>query len=95
MGRAAQRGENVRVSVSLDEYEERHRVAWEAQDRAAAECGVKLLDPRPYLCNNGRCWGDVDGIPVYYDDDHLSERGGQLLIPLFRQMFEQPAQAAD
>ncbi len=93
MGRALQIGQDIRVSVSVEEYEERNRIAWEAQDRAAAECGVKLLDPRPYLCNNGRCWGDVDGIPVYYDDDHLSEHGGQLLIPLFRQMFDQPAQA--
>lgn len=87
MGRAAMLGRDLRVSVSLEEYEERHRVAWEAQNRAAEECGVKLLDPRPYLCSDGRCWGDVDGIPVYYDDDHLSERGGQLLIPLFKQMF--------
>jgi hypothetical protein len=87
MGRAAMFGRDLRVSVSLEEYEERHRVAWEAQNRAAEECGVTLLDPRPYLCSDGRCWGDVDGIPVYYDDDHLSERGGHLLIPLFKQMF--------
>ncbi|MBE0469109.1 MAG: acyltransferase [Methyloprofundus sp.] len=87
MGRAAMVGRVQRVSVSLEEYEERHRVAWEAQNRAAEACGVTLLDPRPYLCSDGRCWGDVDGIPVYYDDDHLSERGGQLLIPLFQQIF--------
>lgn len=87
MGRAALRGDSVRVSISLEEYHERHKVAWAAQDRAAAECGVKILDPLPYLCSDGRCWGDVDGLPIYYDDDHLSERGGQLLIPLFRQMF--------
>lgn len=87
MGRAAMLGRELRVSVSLEEYQDRHRVAWEAQNRAAEECGVTLLDPVPYLCSDGRCWGDVDGIPVYYDDDHLSERGGQLLIPLFKQMF--------
>ena len=66
---------------------ERHRIAWAAQDRAAKKCGVILLDPRPYLCSDGRCWGDADGLPLYTDDDHLSERGGQLLIPLFKQMF--------
>jgi len=87
MGRAAMRGENRRVSITLDEYEERHRIAWAAQDRAAEKCGVILLDPRPYLCSDGRCWGDADGLPLYTDDDHMSERGGQLLIPLFKQMF--------
>lgn len=92
MGRAAMVGREQRVSVSLEEYQERHRVAWAAQNRAAEECGVTLLDPRPYLCSDGRCWGDVDGIPVYYDDDHLSERGGQLLIPLFQQMFTKEAE---
>jgi hypothetical protein len=92
MGRSEMFGLNKRVSISLEEYQERHRVAWEAQNRAAEECGVTLLDPRPYLCSDGRCWGDVDGIPVYYDDDHLSERGGQLLIPLFQQMFTKEAE---
>jgi peptidoglycan/LPS O-acetylase OafA/YrhL len=88
MGRAAIIwGQERRVSITLDEYEERHRIAWAAQDRAAEECGVILLDPRPYLCSDGRCWGDADGLPLYIDDDHLSERGGQLLIPLFKQMF--------
>ena len=88
MGRAAIIwGQERRVSITLDEYEERHRIAWAAQDRAAEKCGVILLVPRPYLCSDGRCWGDADGLPIYNDDDHLSERGGQLLIPLFKQMF--------
>ncbi|MBW6454059.1 MAG: hypothetical protein K0A92_09815, partial [Methyloprofundus sp.] len=87
MGRAAMLGKVKRVSISLQEYEERHRIAMYAQDQAAERCGVTILDPRPYLCTDGRCWGDVDGVPIYSDDDHLSERGGQLLIPLFQQMF--------
>ena len=89
MGNAAVKGINKRVSVSLDEYYERNKIAWAAQDTAAQKCGVKILDPLSYLCDGQQCWGDVDGMPIYYDDNHLSERGGQLLIPLFRQMFEQ------
>lgn len=94
MGRALLRGKEQRVSISMAEYEERHKRAWETQNRAAEQCGVKLLDPLPYLCRDGHCWGDVDGLPIYYDDDHLSERGGQLLIPLFREMFAQELYAA-
>ena len=88
MGRAALLGRETRVWISLEEYEQRHLVAWKPQDRAAEECGITMLDPRPYLCGDDRCWGDINGIPVYTDDDHLSERGGQLLTPLFRKMFE-------
>ncbi|MEX5686824.1 acyltransferase family protein [Pseudomonas silesiensis] len=76
-----------RVSMTLEEYQKRNAYLLETQDMAAARCGVKLLDPLPYLCSEGRCWGDVDGLPIYYDDDHMNERGGALLIPLFRQIF--------
>lgn len=87
MGRAALLGKNRRVSISLEEYHERNRLVWEAQDAASAQCGIHILDPLPYLCSDGRCWGDKDGLPLYYDDDHLSERGGALLQPLFATMF--------
>lgn len=90
MGRALIRGEELRVSVSLEEYRNAHQRAWAAQDLAAEQCEIKLLDPLPYLCSDGHCWGDVDGLPIYYDDDHLNERGGELLVPLFRQILTQP-----
>lgn len=92
MGRAAQLwGRHERVSISLIEYHERHRLVWEAQDAAQAQCGIRILDPLPYLCSDGRCWGDKDGLPLYYDDDHLSERGAALLQPLFETMFKDQA----
>lgn len=76
------------ISISLEEYHQRHAVVWAAQDAAAAQCGVNILDPLPYLCHDGRCWGSKDGRPIYYDDDHLSEFGNKLLVPMFRQVFE-------
>ncbi len=90
MGRALIRGEERRISISLEEYEERHKPIWNLLNRVVEQCGVKLLDPRPILCPDGRCWGDVEGLPIYYDDDHLNERGGQLLVPLFQQIFAEP-----
>lgn len=75
------------VSVSLDEYRERNAVVRAAQDEAALRCGVHLLDPEPYLCREGRCDGGRDGRPVYFDDDHLSESGNRLLVPLFASVF--------
>lgn len=80
-------GELQRVSISLDEYHQRHEFSWVTQDMAAKACGVKILDPLPYLCSDGRCWGDVGGLPIYFDDDHLNERGARLLVPMFQRMF--------
>lgn len=81
--------EDSRVSISLDAYYARHQWALAAQDAAAQACGVSLLDPVPYLCSQGRCWGDHDGLPIYRDDDHLSERGAALLMPLFQQIAQE------
>ncbi|MGY4534461.1 peptidoglycan/LPS O-acetylase OafA/YrhL [Pseudomonas sp. TE3786] len=89
MGRALMQGKRIEVSISMAEYQARNAFVWETQDLAAARCGVKVLDPLPYLCRDGRCEGDVQGQPVYIDDDHLSERGGDLLVPMFRQVFNQ------
>lgn len=75
------------ISISLEEYHARHKVVWAAQDAAAAQCGVKILDPLPYLCRDGRCWGSKDGRPIYYDDNHLSEYGNKLLVPMFKEVF--------
>lgn len=88
MGRALMQGKQVRVSISVEEYQARNKFIEETQDLAVQRCGVTILDPLPYLCQDGRCNGDTNGHPIYFDDDHLSERGGSLLVPLFRQMFK-------
>ena len=82
-------GKNSDVSISLTAYHKRHAFIWEAQDEAARSCGVKILDPLPFLCDEDRCWGSKDGHPLYFDDDHLNEFGNKLLIPMFRQVFNQ------
>jgi peptidoglycan/LPS O-acetylase OafA/YrhL len=87
MARAMVLGKNADISISLEEYHRRHHFIWKAQDEAHARCGVKILDPLPYLCHDGRCYASKDGRPLYFDDDHLSEYGNKLLIPMFQQVF--------
>lgn len=84
---AAFKGEAQEVSISKGAYNERHKLSIEAYRMAASQCGVKLLDPVPYLCDDNKCSGSRDGIPIYNDDDHLSERGAALLEPMFRAIF--------
>lgn len=81
-------GGEKRVSISQEEYMQRNAFVWEAQDAASKQCGVKILDPLPYLCSDGRCFGDHDGTPIYVDDDHLNEHGGDVLVPMFSEAFK-------
>lgn len=87
MGRAMLLGDDRPVSLDMDEYLERQAFAWSAQDAAAAKCGVHILDPLPYLCDSENCHGAINGIPLYRDDDHLSEYGASFLTPMFSRIF--------
>ncbi len=87
MARAAMHGKFEGVSISLAEYHQRQDFIWAAQDAARDQCGVKILDPLPYLCHDGRCYGAQNGRPLYYDNNHLSEFGNKLLVPMFATVF--------
>lgn len=77
-------GRKPDVALSLASYRARHAVVMAALEQAESECGVILLDTPAYLCADGEwCAAVKDGRPLYIDDDHLSEFGNRLLIPMF------------
>ncbi len=76
-------GKEKRVSVNLQEYKDRNQIALRLLNETSNKCNVVLLDPIPYLCEGQQCYGDIDGLPIYFDDDHLNLRGSDLLMPLF------------
>jgi peptidoglycan/LPS O-acetylase OafA/YrhL len=76
------------VSIAESDYFKRNALARAAIEDAATHCGVKTLDPLPYLCRDGRCFGSDALMPLYIDGDHLSERGSERLTPLFRSVFD-------
>lgn len=91
MGRALMLGEQRTISISREQYQQRHAFIWSLQDEASERCGARLLDPLPYLCDEQRCYGSKNGMPLYADGDHLSEYGNRLLVPMFAGIFrEQP-----
>lgn len=75
------------VSISRADYLARNQWVWAAQDEAARRCGVTILDPTEQLCDTERCYGSRDLQPLYSDDDHLSEAGNKLLVPMFSRIF--------
>jgi len=87
LGRAMLLGKQVELSITRSAYEQRNAAVWAAQDEAAARCGARILNPLPYLCDENNCYGSRNGWPLYVDDDHLSEFGNRLLIPMFAQIF--------
>lgn len=77
------------ITVSLQDYERRNRVANHAIEVAAKQCNAKVIDPTPYLCPNGQCMGSRDGVPLYYDDNHLVDAVNEQLKGLFNGIIEQ------
>lgn len=81
-------GDNTSVKITKDEYNQRQKLAFKMQDKAANLCGAKILDPTPYLCDKDFCYGDKSGIPIYFDDNHLSIFGAELISPIYDEVFK-------
>lgn len=94
MARAMVLGRQKDVFITRAEYERRQAFIWRAQDAARDRCGAKILDPLPYLCSGSRCYGERHNRPLYRDDDHLSEFGNKLLVPMFAEIFRQADKAS-
>ncbi|WP_228275909.1 acyltransferase family protein [Acinetobacter johnsonii] len=77
------------IQITKDEFLNRQKLAYEMQDEAKRKCGVKILDPIPYLCDENYCYGDSKGIPLYFDDDHLSIFGSKLISPIYDEVFKE------
>lgn len=75
------------ISISLNAYEQRNRIAVHAIEAAAKQCNATVIDPTPYLCPNGRCIGSKGGVPLYFDDNHLVDSGNEELKGLFKQVI--------
>jgi peptidoglycan/LPS O-acetylase OafA/YrhL len=87
LSRRLLRGVREDVSITRADYLSRNQWVWEAQDEAARQCGVSILDPTEFLCDADRCYGSRNMQPYFSDDDHLSEVGNKLLVPMFRRVY--------
>lgn len=75
------------ITIPLADYQARHQDVQAALNTAAQTCGIILLDPVPYLCKDGQCMGSENGVPLYADDDHLSDAGTAKLAPIFQRIL--------
>lgn len=74
---------NSELVISINEYRERNEaVLYELKNRRLPD-NFYLVDSTQALCNRKFCFGTKNSFPIYYDSDHLTEKGSDLLIPVF------------
>ncbi|MBU2869365.1 acyltransferase family protein [Colwellia sp. E2M01] len=78
---------DFRVKISINEYTERNHLFNSLILELESKCKVTRIPVKDSLCEKDYCYGDVDGRPLYFDDDHLSEFGASKLIPIFKSII--------
>ncbi|MES3023174.1 MAG: acyltransferase family protein [Pseudomonadota bacterium] len=71
------------VSTAFAAYKQRNRFVEAALNDAAGHANVRRIEPAQLLCDTyvkGRCVVQLNGIPLYYDDDHLSNAGSAMVV---------------
>lgn len=51
---------------------------------------LRFIDPNKLICAEGTCTTELDGLPIYRDDDHLNRMGSEYLGQLYLQRFGNP-----
>jgi hypothetical protein len=72
------------------------RVAYEAQQHSATAIfarlqkryGIRLLKPQDLLCAGGMCSIARNDVPLYTDEEHLSERGAMISEPALETIWD-------
>ncbi len=72
------------ISTSIDDYERRNAFVTGVFDELlVSQSNIVKIDPKAVFCNTfipNRCAAQFNTVPYYYDDDHLSKEGGDLII---------------
>ena len=78
---------NYRVKLPIDEYHQRHEMFEAVAKKLQNECNVTYIPVEDKFCDEQFCYGDINGRPLFIDDDHLSEFGASNLIPVFKELI--------
>lgn len=74
------------VTIPVQEYKKRNELASNLLNLVSKLNNVQVLDVKPYFCDKKYCYGERGYMPLYVDDDHISDYGSKTLIPLFKQI---------
>lgn len=76
------------LSISSDLYFKRNQRTRNIINDIIENNNIQALDPIPFLCIETKCIAQQEGVPIYYDGDHLSESGNKLLVPMLQAVLE-------
>lgn len=89
LARAILYGEPLQLELSRATYLERQARVFRAFGQMQKRFGVKVIYPHQLLCRTGRCEMTAGGVPLYSDDDHLSQKGSLLLTRMIYEALKQ------
>lgn len=73
------------LTITWDEYYERSKQAWKAQDLAAqSNKNIQIIDLSKEFCDKNKCYFTQNNLPLFYDDDHMSWTASLKLAPIFK-----------
>lgn len=76
-------GGKEELAVSRIDYLDRNKFVISSLEKAAMSCpNFHVIDVSQVYCSESSCYGSRDGMPLYYDEHHISERGNRLLVPI-------------
>ncbi len=81
---------NNKLGESIQDYNKRTKTTFKIYYTIKKKyANVHIIDPRPYFTNTNNTHYIVvkNNHALYYDDDHLSMEGVNLLAPLYQQIF--------
>ena len=73
----------LEISTSASRFYERNAFVIGILDSIVEDSGIEAIKVSEIMCNsfiNGRCAAQIKGVPLYLDDDHLSNEGAKFVL---------------
>ena len=67
------------LSISKKLFMERNENVFKFFKSIEKKYNLKVIYPHELFCDDQRCLAHMDGYPIFYDDDHLSSLGSEML----------------
>ncbi|NKB99606.1 MAG: acyltransferase family protein [Pseudomonadales bacterium] len=92
LAKSVWRGRSLDLTVPRELFDARQEHVSEIFRAAHKKSSFEYFAAHDYFCDERVCEvTNDDGLPLYFDDNHISSHGGQRLVPLFRHILSQEA----
>ncbi|AGF78961.1 putative acyltransferase [Desulfocapsa sulfexigens DSM 10523] len=71
------------LTTAYSLYKQRNKYVINVFDEIKSRENLIRIKPDEIFCNTyrkNRCVGQIEGVPLYFDDDHVSEAGAQMIV---------------